>query len=175
VGALLPPRAGTAARRAPRGEVWEWDTWPTDRVDIEGRHAHQRARWIYFAGIEPEWLRALAKRWALWRITTAAKSPGPVAVATSSPRNFTSWLADRDALPAAPGDIARALLADYRAHVHTLPVSPSRRSGHLTALKVFLDDARLHDWAPGLPANATCYRGEIPHDRGWLPRFVDEL
>lgn len=144
------------------GEVWDWDTWPTDRVDPDGRYAHQKARRIYFAGIEPGWLRELAKRWARRRITTATKSPGSVAVSTSSLRTFTSWLADRDALPTRPAEITRALLVDYRAHVHTLPVSPARRSGHLTALKVFLDDVRLHDWAPGLPANATYYRGEIP-------------
>jgi integrase len=121
------------------------------------------------------WLRELAKRWARWRITTATKSPGSVAVSTSSLRTFTSWLADRDALPATPAEITRALLEDYRAHVHTLPVSPARRGGHLTALKVFLDDVRLHDWAPGLPANATYYRGEIPNVRNTLPRFVDEF
>lgn len=156
-------------------EVWAWDTWPTERIDPDGRYAHQPARRIYFADIEPDWLRELAKRWGRWRITTATKSPGLVAVATSSLRTFTSWLAARGALPAAPSQITRALLEDYRTHVHTLPVSPSRRSGHLTALKVFLDDVRLHDSAPGLPANATYYRGEIPHHRGGLPRFVDEF
>jgi hypothetical protein len=59
--------------------------------------------------------------------------------------------------------------------VHTLPVSPVRRNGLLTDLKVFLDDVRLHAWAPGLPANATYYRGEIPRPRQALPRFVDEF
>jgi integrase len=157
------------------GEVWAWDTWPTDRVEPDGRYAHQKARRIYFADIEPGWLRELAKRWARWRITTATKSPGSVAVSTSSLRTFTSWLAGRDALPATPAQITRALLEDYRAHVHTLPVSAARRSGHLTALKVFLDDVRLHDWAPGLPANATYYRGEIPNVRNLMPRFVDEF
>jgi integrase len=157
------------------GEVWEWDTWPTDRVDPDGRYAHQAARRIYFADIEPVWVRDLAKRWARWRITTATKSPGSVAVATSSLRTFTSWLADRDALPARPEQITRALLEDFRTHVHTLPVSAARRSGHLTAVKVFLDDVRLHDWAPGLPPNATYYRGEIPHKTSPLPRFIDEF
>ena len=33
----------------------------------------------------------------------------------------------------------------------------------------------LHDWAPGLPANATYYRGEIPRSRDHLPRFIDEF
>jgi len=40
---------------------------------------------------------------------------------------------------------------------------------------VFLDDVRLHDWVAGLPSNATYYRGEIPRDRSWLPRFIDEF
>lgn len=157
------------------GDVWSWDTWPADRIDPDGRYARQRVRRIYFADIEPEWLRELVKRWARWRITTATKSPGSVSVATSSLRTFTTWLAGRDAAPATPADITRALLEDYRAHVHILPVSPARRSGHLTALKVFLDDVRLHDWAPGLPANATYYRGEIPNCRPTLPRFIDEF
>jgi len=114
------------------GEVWDWDTWPTERIDPGGRYAHQKARRISFADIEPAWLRELAKRWARWRITTATKSPGSVAVSTSSLRTFTSWLAERDALPSGPAQITRGLLEDYRAHVHTLPVSAARRSGHLT-------------------------------------------
>jgi integrase len=157
------------------GEVWDWDTWPTDRIDPDGRYAHQPVRRIYFADIEPGWLRELARRWARWRITTATKSPASVAVSTSSLRTFTTWLADRHALPTTSAEITRALLEDYRAHVHTLPVSPARRSGHLTALKVFLVDVRLHDRAPGLPANATYYRGEIPKVRNSMPRFVDEF
>jgi integrase len=157
------------------GEVWQWDTWPTERIDPDGRYAHQPVRRIYFADIQPDWLRELAKRWARWRISTATKSPSSVALSTSSLRRFTTWLADRDALPAAAHQITRDLLEDYRAHVHTLPVSAARRGGLLTDLKVFLDDVRLHEWAPGLPANATSYRGEIPHKTSALPRFVDEF
>jgi integrase len=157
------------------GEVWEWDTWPTIRIDPDGRYAHQPTRRIYFADIQPDWLRALAKRWARWRITTTTKSPASVAVSTSSLRRFSGWLADRDALPAEPAEITRGLLEDYRTHVHALPVSAQRRNGLLTDLKVFLDDIRLHEWAPGLPANATYYRGEIPRPRQALPRFIDEF
>ena len=157
------------------GEAWDWDTWPTERIDLDGRYAHQPTRRIYFSGIQPDWLRALAKRWARYRITTASKSPASVAVSTSSLRRFTGWLAERDALPAGPHDITRELLEGYRAHVHTLAVSAMRRNGLLTDLKVFLDDVRLHDWAPGLPANATYYRGEIPGKQRVLPRFIDEF
>jgi integrase len=157
------------------GEVWEWDTWPVDRLDIGGRYAHQPVRRIYFAEIEPDWLKALAKRWARWRLTTVTKSPASIAVSTSSLRRFTSWLAHRGETCETPAGITRRVLEDYRAHVHTLQVSAMRRNGLLTDLKVFLDDVRLHEWAPDLPANATYYRGEIPAKQRAMPRFIDEF
>jgi integrase len=156
-------------------EVWEWDTWPTDRLDTDRRWAHQPTRRIYFAEIDPPWLRELVKRWARWRLTSATKSPASIAVSTSSIRRFCRWAENRGATLAAPPAITRDLLERYRADVFLLDRSPGRKSGLLTDLKVFLDDVRLHDWAAGLPANATYYRGEIPRDRKWLPRFIDEF
>ncbi|MGO9956638.1 MAG: hypothetical protein ACLP50_11740 [Solirubrobacteraceae bacterium] len=67
------------------------------------------------------------------------------------------------------------MLELYRADVFLLDRSPGRNSGLLTDLKVFLDDVRLHEWADGLPANPTYYRGEILRDPTWLPRFIDEF
>ncbi len=157
------------------GEVWEWDTWRAERLDIGGRYRHQPVRRIYFAEIEPDWLKALAKRWARWRLTTVTKSPASIAVSTSSLRRFTSWLADRGEQLGSPSRITRRVLEDYRAHVHTLPVSAMRQNGLLTDLKVFLDDVRPHEWAPGLPANATYYRGEIPAKQRAMPRFINEF
>ncbi|MCA1698920.1 MAG: hypothetical protein LC790_08480 [Actinobacteria bacterium] len=51
-------------------DVWDWDTWTIDRLGVDERYAHQAVRCIYFTGIEPAWLRELAKRWARWRITS---------------------------------------------------------------------------------------------------------
>jgi hypothetical protein len=96
------------------GEVWEWDTWPTDRIDTGGRYSHQPVRRIYFADIEPDWLKELANRCARWRLTTVTKSPASIAVSTSSLRRFTSWLAARDAVPATAAGITRTLLGEYR-------------------------------------------------------------
>jgi len=78
-------------------------------------------------------------------------------------------------LLSAPPAITRELLERYRADVFTLSRSQGRKSGLLTDLKVFLDDVRLHEWAVGLPANATFYRGEIPRKTTSLPRFIDEF
>ena len=155
-------------------EVWRWDTWPTDRIDVDGRWAHQPARRIYFAEIDPMWLREMVKRWARWRITSATKSPASIAVSTSSIRRFCRWAETNNVTLGSPAMITRAVLERYRADVFLLAVSPNRKSGLLTDLKVFLDDVRLHEWANGLSANATYYRGEIPRARQSLPRFIDE-
>jgi hypothetical protein len=59
-------------------ELWEWDVWPVDRLDPDGRWAHQPVRRIYFSDIQPRWLLALAKRWARWRLGAATKSSAGV-------------------------------------------------------------------------------------------------
>jgi integrase len=156
-------------------QVWDWDTWPTDQLDVDARWAHQPVRRIYFSDIDPVWLRELVKRWARWRLTSATKSPASIACSTSSIRRFCRWTEANDVALAAPAAISRDVLERYRADVFLLDRSPGRKSGLLTDLRVFLDDVRLHEWVVGLPANATYYRGEIPRDRKWLPRFIDEF
>jgi integrase len=156
-------------------EVWQWDTWPTDLLDVDSRWAHQPNRRIYFSEIDPVWLRELVKRWAKWRITSATKSPASISCSTSSIRRFCRWAEDHAIALTGPAAITRQVLERYRADVFLLDRSPGRKTGLLSDLKVLLDDVRLHDWADGLPANATYHRGEIPRDRTWLPRFIDEF
>jgi integrase len=156
-------------------EVWHWDTWPTDLLDVDGRWAHQPTRRIYFSEIDPVWLRELVKRWAKWRLTSATKSPASISCSTSSIRRFCRWAEDNAIALTSPVAISRQVLERYRADVFLLDRSAGRKSGLLTDLKVFLDDVRLHEWAAGLPANATYCRGEIPRDRRFLPRFIDEF
>ena len=155
-------------------QIWQWDTWPVERIDVDRRWAHQPTRRIYFAEIEPAWLRELAKRWARWRLTSATKSPAGIAVTTSSIRRFCRWAETHDVALSSAAAITRGVLEDYRSAVFSFDCSPVRKGGLLTDLKVFLDDVRLHEWAC-LPANATYYRGEIPRDRKSLPRFIDEF
>jgi integrase len=156
-------------------QVWDWDTWPTDQLDVDARWAHQPVRRIYFSEIDPLWLRELVKRWARWRLMSATKSPASISCSTSSIRRFCRWTQASGIALAGPAAITRDLLERYRADVFLLDRSPARKSGLLTDLKVFLDDVRLHDWVTGLAFNATYYRGEIPRDRSWLPRFIDEF
>ena len=98
-------------------EVWECDTWTVDRLGVDARYAHQPQRRIYFTDVEPPWLRALAKRWARWRITSITRSPAAVAGTTNALRALCGWLAAEEALPAAPAQLTRDLLERYLAHV----------------------------------------------------------
>jgi integrase len=157
-------------------EVWEWDTWTVDRIGVDARYAHQPQRRIYFVDIEPTWLRALAKRWARWRITSVTLSPASVAGTTNALRSFCRWLAAEGALPASPAEVTRGLLERYLAHVHGRELSTGQKGRLLGNLRTFLGDVRMHDWAPGLPANATYFDGEVPARRATrLPRFIDEF
>jgi integrase len=156
-------------------DVWEWDTWTVDRLGVDARYAHQPQRRIYFTGIEPAWLRQLAKRWARWRITSVSLSPASAAGATNALRAFCRWLAAEHALPATPRELTRGLLERYLAHVHARELSTGQKLRLLGNLRTFLDDVRRHEWAPGLPGNATYFDGEIPRrSTRRLPRFIDE-
>src|SRR3954454_507113 len=155
-------------------EIWDFDTWPVDRLDVDGRYAHQPGRRIYFAEIDPLWLRDLVKRWARWRITTATKSPASISCSTSSIRRFCRFAEEQGVALTGPEAITRAL-ERYLVAVRQLDRSVGRQSSLITDLKVFLDDVRLHDWAPGLPPNATFVKGEVPRSRNHLPRFIDEF
>jgi integrase len=156
-------------------DLWALDTWSVDQLDIDGRYAHQPHRRIYFSEIDPSWLRELVKRWARWRISTATKSPASVSCSTSSIRRFCRFAEDAGVALGSPAAITRPLLECYLVTVCQLDRSVGRKSSLITDLKVFLDDIRLHDWAPGLPANATFFKGEVPRNRRHLPRFIDEF
>jgi hypothetical protein len=79
-------------------------------------------------------------------------------------------------LPASPAQLTRALLERYLAHVHAQDLSTGQKGRLLGSLRVFLNDVRMHGWAPALPGNATYFDGEIPRaSTRRLPRFVDEF
>ncbi len=113
-------------------QVWEWDTWPTDQLDVDARWAHQPVRRIYFSEIDPLWLRELVKRWARWRLTSATKSPASISCSTSSIRRFCRWTEASGVALVGPAAITRDLLERYRADVFLLDRSPGRKSGLLT-------------------------------------------
>ena len=161
--------------RAAGTDLWALDTWSVDQFDLDGRYAHQPVRRIYFSEIDPPWLCDLAKRWARWRISSGTKSPASISCSTSSIRRFCRFAEHEGVVLATPAAITRPLLERYLVEVRGLDRSIGRKSSLITDVKVFLDDVRLHDWAPGLPANATYFKGEVPRNHRHLPRFIDEF
>jgi integrase len=95
---------------------------------------------------------------------------------TTALRRFTAWLTTRGEPLAGPGAITRALLERFLAHVGAEPgIGQPRRRSIIVDLKLFLDDIRLHGWAPGLASTATYHRGELPRETQPLPRYIDEF
>jgi hypothetical protein len=157
-------------------ELWDWDVWPVDRLDPDGRWAHQLVRRIYFSDIEPGWLLALAKRWARWRLGAATKSPAGVERTTSALRRFVRWVNAAGVLPAAPGALTRELLEQFLADLRRAPgIGEAQRRSVIIDLKVFLDDIRMHHWEPALPVTAVYHRGELPRAPAAMPRYIEEF
>jgi len=65
-------------------------------------------------------------------------------------------------------------LEDYRAYVNERNYSSNYKRELMCRLRVLLDDVRANGWEPGLPGDATYYRGEMPRESTTLPRFIDE-
>jgi len=157
-------------------ELWAWDTWPVDRLDPDGRWKHQPVRRIYFTDIEPDWQRALAKRWARWRLGAATKSPAGVQRTTGALRRLCRWADSADALPATPAMLTRELLEDFLADLRRAPgIGEAQRRSVIIDLKVFLDDVRMLHWEPALPVTAVYHRGELPRVPAAMPRYIDEF
>ena len=175
-----PAPAAASARRAASGiELWDGDTWPVERLDPDGRYAHQPTRRIYFADIEPEWLRALAKRWARWRLAAATQSPARCrGIHQRAAALLPTWLAADAACPADAGARSRASCwSDYLAHVRALRALGERAARRLIGDLKVLPRRRPH---ARLGARAARRRASIdaarcPRPRRALPRFIDEF
>jgi len=130
-------------------ELWEWDVWPVDRLDPDGRWAHQPVRRIYFSDIRPAWLLVLAKRWARWRLGAGTKSPAGVQCTMSALRRFVRWANAAGVLPAEPGALSRETLEHFLADLRRAPgIGEAQRRSVIIDLKVFFDDLRMHHWEP---------------------------
>jgi integrase len=153
-------------------EEWERDEWRIERLGIDTRDVRGPARLSFLFCDEP-WLRALIKRWVRWRfgcglaLSTIRWNLRGVGL-------FVEFCQDSGRPLRGPGDITRELLEDWLAHVAAQPVEPGTRARWLGALRLFLDDLRRHDWAPGLPVSATYHPREFGRRPESLPRFIDE-
>jgi integrase len=158
-----------------RAEVWDRDIWPVDELPVDPRHAHQRISSLNFTAVSPQWLRALTKRWAAWRLKTGT-SPATIEGYLRGLRRFSAFVECIDYDLSTPRQLTRELLEDYRADVLDSELGAATRRRMTGTLASFLDDVRRHDgWARGLPANATYFDGERGSEGETQPRAIDEF
>jgi integrase len=153
-------------------EEWERDEWRIERLGIDTHDIRGRAR-ISFLFCDELWLRALIKRWVRWRFGCGL-ALSTIRWNLRGVRLFVEFCQDTDRPLRGPSDITRELLEDWLAQVAALPVEPGTRARWLGALRLFLDDLRRHDWAPGLSPSATYHPREFGRRPESLPRFIDD-
>ena len=153
-------------------EEWERDEWRVERLGIDTHDQLGPARLSFLFCDEP-WLRALIKRWIRWRLACGL-ALSTIRWNLGGVRRFVEFCQDTGRPLRGPFDITRQLLEDWLAHVATHPVEPGTRARWLGALRLFLDNLRRHDWAPGLSPSATYHPREFGRRPQSLPRFLDE-
>jgi integrase len=159
--------------RAGQTDPFAGDVWRAEELGLP-EFSYQHDKKISFVGLEPDWFKALVKRWARFRLSSGSMTPGSLARVVQAIGKFCEFARASDFELDAPEAVTRELLERYRAHVGALRYSRSYAAQLLAALKGLLDGARVHGWEPGLQASATYWRGELPRRAEALPRFIDQ-
>jgi len=141
------------------------DTWLLRRLGYPGRDAVLR-----FDGIEPEWLRALTKRWARWRLSTGTA----VTTVLADVRAITSFAQAFPSLHRGPGALTRELVEAHLAHLAERFPNPKSRTSQISGLAGLLRAARQHGWEPRLAPRVDLYREDYPRLTAGRPRALSE-
>lgn len=155
------------------GTGWEVeyqrDIWRIRDLGVQGQHARVR-----FDRIPQPWLKALAKRWIRWQVTTAGRSDTAYK-AVSAITRFGQYLAEPRVGVDQLADIDRALLERYLADLHTSLDGTGVHRKHIGSLNAFFRAIRQHSWDDSLPATAMFFPDDYPKTAaGRLPRALAE-
>ncbi|MDJ0354504.1 site-specific integrase, partial [Pseudarthrobacter sp. PH31-O2] len=175
--ALIPeqlPRTGSERRRTSR-QTSSWDTeygrdvWRLRELGIKDK----RLARITFEDIPQPWLKALAKRWARWRLATGL---GVVSV-SSGTRAITSF--GQFLTAAAPsvqelGQLDREALERYLAHLHARCSGTVKHRMLIGQLNLFFTTIRQHGWDDSLPSAVMFYSEDFPKEAIRQPRALSE-
>jgi integrase len=154
-------------------QEWDREVWRTDRLPGLTAAARRGPATLSFTFCRAGWLRALIKRWVRWRLGCGL---GLSATGWNlrGLRLFVEFCQSTGRPLHGPGDITRVLLEDWLAYLLAAPVQIGTRNRWLGSLRLFLDDVRRHEWAPGLAASATYHPRELARQPHRAPRFLDE-
>lgn len=144
---------------------YERDVWQLRRLGFPTRD-----RVLRFDGVEPGWLRPLAKRWARWQISTGT-ALGTVAMHL---RGLTHLTTSCTGLRRGPHALTRAQLERHLAWLAATYPDAKTRLQYISALATFLRAIHQHRWEPRLPVSAAIYREDYPRVADSLPRALPE-
>jgi integrase len=179
----IPGLSAVSAARAPRarrndqdrrqGSPWDVeygrDVWRLRELGLEDRKAH-----IRFDAIPQPWLKALAKRWARWRLSTGLGAATAVS-GTRAILRFGAFLAAPTVAVDHLGQVDRAVLERYLAHLHAEFAGRVVHRTMIGQLNMFLTAIRQHGWDDTLPTTAMFFPEDFPKEAEWLPRALSEL
>ena len=161
--------ADLADDAAPRDE-YERDTWDSRRLGIVARPPNYLIR---FGPISQPWLRDTVKVWARLRLATG-KAVSTVANDAHGLSWFSRFLDGIDPSAHDESVCTRRLLESYLSHLAGAGLADQTRLGYLASLRIFLEDARRHNFLATLPAEARLYPEDMPPHGEYLPRAIPE-
>ena len=150
------------------GASWEVeyprDIWRLHRLPglthNPGKAVHARLH-LRFDRLAQPWLRALAKRWARWRLSTGLTTTTVVSDIQGLHR-FSTFLSGSVPDVAALAGIDRAVLERYLAWLVSAPLGRGAKEDAVTAPAMFFQAIRQHGWDESLPATALFFPGDVP-------------
>jgi integrase len=148
---------------------YDRDVWRLRELGIDSRTLAR----IQFTSIPQPWLKALAKRWARWRLA-AGFGPETAASGTRAVARFGEFLAVQESAITSLGQLDRTLLERYLAHLHALLGGRVVHRSTIGQLNLFLTAIRQHGWDDTLPTTAMFFPEDFPKEGQWLPRALSE-
>jgi integrase len=167
------PRAARPRRHGRQDTRWDLeygrDVWRLHELGIDDRQlAH-----IRFDGIAQPWLKALAKRWARWRLATGQVAAA-AALGTRAVARFGEFLASSAAGVDRLDQVHREVLERYLAHLHAELGGRVTHRHMIGQLNLFFTAIRQHGWDDTLPTTAMFFPEDVPRQGQWLPRALSE-
>ena len=141
------------------------DVWLLRRLGYPSRDGQLR-----FDGIHAPWLRALAKRWIRWRLSTGIS----VGAVRADIRAITVFAQSFPSLQRGPQAMTREVIEAHLAHLATVYPAPKTRTAHISAVAGLLRAARQHGWEPLLDPHVDVYRDDYPRLHQGHPRALSE-
>jgi len=145
------------------------DLWRLRALGVPGQQAA-----IRFGQIPQPWLKALAKRWARWRVAAGGRSDA-VYQGIRAITRFGQFLAASKIPVQGLGQVDRDLIERYLAVLQHELAGRADHPKYIGSLNAFFDAIRRHGWDDTLPATAAIYPEDYPRARPQrLPRAVAE-